>query len=174
MKTILALIDFSDVTPTVMNHARHLARAFESEVSLFHVVAPDPVVGDFAAAPVPSDGYQEQKEQLFVLRDELAALGIRATAEQHVGPVVDTIIAHIRPLNPDLVIMGSHRHGALYDLLVGSVTKGIIRHAAWPVLLVPPGLAAQSQPILSRPVAVESSEATTQLLGDWGGAPVPA
>jgi len=34
--------------------------------------------------------------------------------------------------------VGSHGHGAIHDLLVGSTTKGIIRLATCPILLVPP------------------------------------
>jgi nucleotide-binding universal stress UspA family protein len=33
--------------------------------------------------------------------------------------------------------MGTHGHGAMYTLLVGSVTKGVLKHSARPVLLVP-------------------------------------
>ena len=33
--------------------------------------------------------------------------------------------------------MGSHGHGAIYELLVGSVTEGVLRKARCPVLVVP-------------------------------------
>jgi nucleotide-binding universal stress UspA family protein len=33
--------------------------------------------------------------------------------------------------------MGTHGHGAMYTLLVGSVTKGVLKHTVRPVLLVP-------------------------------------
>jgi len=44
-------------------------------------------------------------------------------------PVID--------LARDLMVMGTHRHGAMYNLLVGSATKGVLKHSARPVLLVP-------------------------------------
>ena len=44
-------------------------------------------------------------------------------------PVID--------LARDLMVMGAHGHGAMYNLLVGSATKGVLTHSARPVLLVP-------------------------------------
>jgi nucleotide-binding universal stress UspA family protein len=34
-------------------------------------------------------------------------------------------------------VVGSHGHGAAYDLLVGSISAGIIRKAEVPVVVVP-------------------------------------
>ena len=44
-------------------------------------------------------------------------------------PVID--------LARDLMVMGNNGHGAMYNLLVGSATKGVLKHSARPVLLVP-------------------------------------
>jgi nucleotide-binding universal stress UspA family protein len=33
--------------------------------------------------------------------------------------------------------MGTHGHGAMYNLLVGSVTEGVLKQSTRPVLLVP-------------------------------------
>jgi nucleotide-binding universal stress UspA family protein len=37
----------------------------------------------------------------------------------------------------DLVVMGSHGHGALYHLFTGSVVTGVLRRIECPVLVVP-------------------------------------
>jgi nucleotide-binding universal stress UspA family protein len=42
-------------------------------------------------------------------------------------------------------VVGSHGHGSLYNLLVGSVAEGVIRHAGVPVVVVP-GVPPQPQP----------------------------
>jgi nucleotide-binding universal stress UspA family protein len=39
--------------------------------------------------------------------------------------------------NVDLIVMGRHSHGAMYNLLVGSVTEAVLKRSRWPVLLVP-------------------------------------
>ncbi len=83
MKRILVPIDFSDVTPPVINLARQLAKALDAEIHLIHVKELTPTA--FAA---------------------------------------------------DLIVMGRHGHGAMYHLLVGSATEGVLKHATRPVLLV--------------------------------------
>jgi len=40
-------------------------------------------------------------------------------------------------LRPEMVVMGSHGHGALYQLLAGSVCQAVLNHAACPVVVVP-------------------------------------
>ena len=40
-------------------------------------------------------------------------------------------------LKADVVVMGSHGHSALRNVLVGSVTEGVLRKAGCPVLVVP-------------------------------------
>jgi nucleotide-binding universal stress UspA family protein len=40
-------------------------------------------------------------------------------------------------INADLIVMGNHGHDAMCNLLVGSATKGVLKHAKRPVLLVP-------------------------------------
>lgn len=36
----------------------------------------------------------------------------------------------------DLIVMGTHGHGGLYHLVMGSVAEGVVRHASAPVMLV--------------------------------------
>jgi len=40
-------------------------------------------------------------------------------------------------VNADFIVMGSHGHGAMYNLLVGSVTEGVLKRSTRPLLLVP-------------------------------------
>jgi nucleotide-binding universal stress UspA family protein len=50
---------------------------------------------------------------------------------------VEKILAQMEKLDADLVIMGSHGHGAIYRTLLGSVSEGVLHDAACPVLIVP-------------------------------------
>ena len=47
-----------------------------------------------------------------------------------------------KKLGADYIVMGSHGHTALYDLLVGSTTHGVLMRAACPVVITP----AQKEP----------------------------
>ena len=51
--------------------------------------------------------------------------------------VAEEILLQEDSLNADLIVMGTHGHGAMYNLLVGGVTKGVLKHSTRPVLLVP-------------------------------------
>jgi nucleotide-binding universal stress UspA family protein len=50
---------------------------------------------------------------------------------------VESIVAEAQRLNADMIVVGSHHHGALYNLVVGSVTGDVLKRAKCPVLVVP-------------------------------------
>jgi nucleotide-binding universal stress UspA family protein len=61
----------------------------------------------------------------------------RATPVLLQGPVVEIICETAQAIGADMIVLGSHGHTALYELLVGSVSEGVIRHARLPVTVVP-------------------------------------
>ena len=142
MKTIVALVDLSDLTFKVLKQAHALATAFHSEVIILHVKAKVPVVVDVGlAAPVvmqdPSPAAaQQQSEQLLEMRDSLIKFGVRASVDQLADASVEAVLAETKRCHADLIILGSH-HSTIYHLLVGSVTADVLKHAHCPVLVVP-------------------------------------
>ena len=50
---------------------------------------------------------------------------------------MEEILKTAREIAADFVVMGSHGHGSVYNLLVGSVTEGVLKAGERPVLLVP-------------------------------------
>ncbi|MDI1312804.1 universal stress protein [Prosthecobacter sp.] len=143
MKTIVALVDLSDLTFKVLKHAHSLATAFNSEVIILHVLAKVPVVVDVGiASPVvmqdPSpEAVHQQTEQLFEMRDSLIKFGVRASVEQLDDASVAAVLAETRRRNADLIILGSHHHSTIYHLLVGNVAADVLKGAHCPVLVVP-------------------------------------
>ena len=160
MKCILAPIDFSDVTPLVIDLARQLAKAFDAEIHLVHVkeltaapmpgtlgysLAGMPELAPMAGMPVP--GFEPmpetlpqdegQKARLVRWQEEIAGDGIKVSLHEPTGMVAEEILNQADELNADLIVMGMHGHGAVYNLLVGSATKGVLKHSTRPVLLVP-------------------------------------
>ena len=63
--------------------------------------------------------------------------GLEATALLVQGPIVETILAEAKKMKVDLLIVGSHGFGALYDLVVGSSSRGVLKDTEIPVLVVP-------------------------------------
>jgi nucleotide-binding universal stress UspA family protein len=143
LKTIVALVDLSDLTFKVLKQAHALATAFNSQVIILHVVAKEPVVVDVGLiSPVimqePSPAaVQQHYAQLLEMRDSLVKFGVRASVQQLAGASVDTVLAEAEKWHADLIILGSHHHSTIYDLLVGSVTHDVLKHAHCPVLVVP-------------------------------------
>jgi nucleotide-binding universal stress UspA family protein len=143
MKTIVALVDFTEVTSKILSFAQTLGVGLGSRVILLHVVPLEPVVVALGAeAPaipeLPSrEALEMEKEKLQSLLDSLKQRGVDATALQFEGRVVDTVIEETKRLNADLVIMGSHHHNAFYNLFIGSVAADILKNLPFPVLVVP-------------------------------------
>ena len=69
--------------------------------------------------------------------EQLRDAGIDAKALLIKGPIVATILQQAKRFDADLLIVGSHGFGAIYDLLVGSASRGILKDTEIPVLVVP-------------------------------------
>lgn len=95
------------------------------------------------ALPTVEQGTSE--EQARRVADEgvrkAAAGGLRATArvERVSGAerVAHTIVAVADEYDAGLIVLGSHWHGPLRAVLLGSVSAGVLAHTQRPVLVVP-------------------------------------
>jgi nucleotide-binding universal stress UspA family protein len=52
------------------------------------------------------------------------------------GPAAQVILSVAKEQNADLIIMGSHRHSALQDAVLGSTTSKVLHSSTIPVLVV--------------------------------------
>jgi nucleotide-binding universal stress UspA family protein len=140
---ILAAIDFSPVTEQVLVTLAQMAATLPAQVWLVHVAPPEPAFVGYEAGPdvvrgqVAAELHASHKK-LQKLADRLRAGGVETTALQLQGKSVETVIAEAERLPASLIVLGSHGHGAVYNMLVGSVAEGIVRASKVPVLLVPP------------------------------------
>jgi nucleotide-binding universal stress UspA family protein len=141
--TIPVAIDFSPVTENVLATIERMAGTFPVEVWLVHVSPPDPAFVGYETGPdvvrsQVATEHRQRHQQLHQLADRLRAHQVGATALLLQGPTVETIVADTKRLGAELIVLGSHGHGAVYNMLVGSVAEGIVRASTVPVLLVPP------------------------------------
>ncbi len=147
MHKLVAMLDFSDVTPAVLRVARQIAHGLGSRVYLIHVEMPESMMENSEPRKnVSRDGLASEMRRdhraLQVLQQELKQEGIEAVpllvrSPSTRGNPASKIVETLRHLMPDLVVVGSHGHHALYQLLVGSVSEAVLRQGLWPVLVVP-------------------------------------
>lgn len=142
MRTIVAALDFSDVTDTLIKTARDMAKAHGASLYLLHVEPPNPDFVGYEPGPdhvrdnVAREAIRHFKEEN-TLRDELRAAGLDAHSLVIQGPTVEKILAESAQLSADMIIVGSHGHGAVYHVVMGSVGQGVVSRAQCPVLVVP-------------------------------------
>jgi nucleotide-binding universal stress UspA family protein len=139
---ILVSVDFSEATPRILQAAASLTRALSGKLWLLHVGEPEPDFVGYEAGPdVVRDQvareFRDEHRKLQEYADRMRDEGLPVTALMIQGPVVDTVIAEAERLEADMLVVGSHGYGAVYDLLVGSMSRGILKHAEIPVLVVP-------------------------------------
>ena len=81
--------------------------------------------------------YSDESEKVFKpLRSFFARQKIVAEFVAKVGPAADAIAALASKGKFDLLMMGSHGHGALASLVMGSVTAKVLAHCQTPLLIV--------------------------------------
>ena len=144
---ILVPIDFSDITDGVIDEAKHLAQAQNMDIILLHVETnPDDFIQYSVRAPgldsILSQHNEFAKNELKHHQERLELAGIHVDTIFEVGPIHRTIMQQIDNINPDMVVVGSHGHGALYHVLMGSVCESVFRKAHCPVVVVPFEVAA--------------------------------
>ncbi len=143
MKTIIALVDFSDVTARVLEQATLHARTYGARLILVHVVPAEPAVVEFGIAsptllqPPSQRRIEKDYEQLLNLRDSLANSGVEVSAQQLEQADTGKVVNLCHSLAADLIVVGTHHHGALYQFFIGTYTADILKKAHCPVLVVP-------------------------------------
>lgn len=142
MQNILVPIDFSEISKEVLRLAAEHAKAFSAELTLVHVAAPDPDFVGYEVGPkhvreYRADELRGEHRELQAEADALREQGIAAKALLVQGPTVEMLLKEAKKLGADAIILGSHGHGAVHRLLLGSVGEGVLRGAECPVLVVP-------------------------------------
>jgi len=139
MKTILVPIDFSDATDPVVEAGRQLARVIRARIVLAHVIRPSVLVNEFSAVVESMAAAVENNasEQLSHWRGQLQNEGFDVETRPLYGQPASSIRDEAEELGADYIVVGSHGHGALYDLVVGSTASALLKDAPCPVLVVP-------------------------------------
>lgn len=140
MNKVLAPIDFSSVTGEVIAQAVKLCKAFNSELVLMFVAQPHP---NFMGCDIDKGRrwrevcLSEQGAEIVSYAEKADSAGVAVSIVVQQGPVVESILEVSKTIEADWIVLGSHGHGALYDLLVGSTVEGVMSVATVPTVVVP-------------------------------------
>ena len=137
---ILVAVDGSPFTKKMLAylaaHDEWLGGAHEYTV-LHTVPAVPPRAAAVLDKAVLKAHYDEEAEKVFKpIRTFLGKQGVQATYAAKVGHAGETIASFADKGKFDLLVMGSHGHGALATLVMGSVTTQVLAHCKVPVLIV--------------------------------------
>jgi nucleotide-binding universal stress UspA family protein len=142
MKTLLVPIDFSPVSRYVLDEAARLARLVKARLILLHAVPPPSVATDLAplvgeALQFTAELEKSGRRQLHRLEKSPRFKGLKVETRCEMGFPVPHVLGVAKQVKADVIVIGSHGHTALFDLVVGSTASGVLKHAPCPVLVVP-------------------------------------
>lgn len=141
-KCIVAATDFSGTSREALRVARDLADAIGAHVHLLHVI-PDParmpwgLESGVAFHDLERDWRLHAERSLEQAREQAGFTRARTVLQIAVGDAAREIVAAARALRADVIVMGTHGHGFVARLVMGSVADKVLRHADRPVLIVP-------------------------------------
>jgi nucleotide-binding universal stress UspA family protein len=152
--TILCAVDLGRTAPSVLRYALSLARAYGGSVIVVYAVEP---LGPAARHMVELYAHEETTPQLEEARwlqvrqaqlERLRRLcdaepcrdeaGRDLVADIRVlrGKPAEAILQESRRIASDAIVIGSHGHSAVGEILLGSTAHKVAQKAAVPVLLV--------------------------------------
>ena len=139
---ILVCVDLSDSTEEILKTIEKLCRPLNAKIWLLHNAMPEPDRIEFKVDPIEAreslaKKFHHQHRQIQEIAERFRKSGIDATALLVHGKTVDTILTEATDLDIDLIVVGSHGHGAMYQLLLGSVSEGVLHRSSKPVLVIP-------------------------------------
>lgn len=136
-RRIMVATDFGNASREAAHLAANLADPGGC-VILVHASLPTPIVeeGDEGLALVQREGI----EHAFLhLTDEISeGKSIRVETVSRTGDAGAQLLAAATQVAPDLIAIASQRHHLITRLILGSVTRKLMREGSWPMLIIPP------------------------------------
>ena len=138
-KKILVPIDFSEYSLQALKYVADLAKVFNSEVLLIYVVEPiiyppDLSIGQIALPTLSYQVDEKAKEELNrVAKEELDSETTVHTIVKLGKPYLE-ILEVAKAEDVDLIIISTHGHTGVEQILFGSTADKVVRKAPCPVL----------------------------------------
>lgn len=143
VKRILCPVDFSETSDLALLYAISLARAYDAELEVVHVVAPpvtslpgEHYLGNFVQVDMKALATACHERVDSLLADAPCLEKLQVTPTVVCGNPYVEIIRIATEKAADLLVMGTHGRSGLEHLLIGSVAERVVRKAPCPVLTV--------------------------------------
>lgn len=140
MKKILVPTDFSEQAENALKVAVQLAKKFDSEIYLLHML--ELPVQDFDLMGSPSVMPEamffiklaEQRLEAMMNQDLLKDINVHKIIKNF--PSFSNIVNTCKELDIDLIVMGSYGASGLKEMFIGSNTEKVVRTSTIPVLVI--------------------------------------
>jgi len=146
MKKILVPVDFSKASITALDVAAEIAKKAGAEVVALHVVEETGESSFNVMGEVARESFEDRlftlklieksKKQLEKLVLDQKYNSIKLDGELRLGNAFHGMNTIIAEQKVDLVVMGTRGHSRLEEMIIGSNTEKVVRHAKIPVLSV--------------------------------------
>ncbi|UCH64180.1 MAG: universal stress protein [Fidelibacterota bacterium] len=141
-RKILLTTDFSDYSKVAIPHAVTIAKQFDSELLVLHVLEPLLTPVDFAWGPMAlSEDWEEQRAEHsekylndWIVSELPTDISVKPILAH--GTPIREILQTINSHNIDLVIMATHGQTGIAHALFGSTSEKVVRRSPVPVLTV--------------------------------------
>ena len=146
MKRILVAIDLMDETEQVIDTAKKLVKQFNGELCIAHSESIENylISSEFENYPsieIPTMIDLRKKSietQLKKINAGLTKEGIVSQCILMDGTTAENILKEANEFKADLIIIGSHKHGRFYHLIMGSLHDMLINNSSIPIMIIPP------------------------------------
>lgn len=141
-KRILCPTDFSEPSYAGLEAAISLARHFDSELVIVHVVSPIPIVpGSFAPAgsylpTILEELENSAKNSLQALLKERIPEDLSPRALVTTGTPAMEIVRTASKIDADVIVIATHGQSGWKKFISGSVTERVVRLSDRPVLTI--------------------------------------
>lgn len=142
MVNIVLPVDFSDTTNKLVDGAINFAKQTGGKVFIIHVAPADIgfAIGDMGFQYFPEVEQNEIKEELIRLNNIQQKFIAEGIACEHIlkqGVAKEIILDYAKEKKANYLVLGSHGRSGIYDVFVGSLTKGLTKDSHIPVLVIP-------------------------------------
>jgi len=146
MKTILVPIDFSEQSKDALNFAAQMAKKGNLQIQALNIIeGPQNHTFNTMAEGFANESqdyfflkqlFEKTKENMDALVAKEAYAGVNIAGSVEVGNPYKSIAKAIADHNADIVVMGSKGVSGIEEVLIGSNTEKVVRHAKCPVITI--------------------------------------